>query len=240
MEGSVLCIAEKDRLSVRLNRPDKMNAVDLAMICRLTEIVRDADHDTGIIVIEGNGPRAFCAGSDLKELGAGTETRQSVFDALVSLASHLSTCRVPIVASIHGYTLGSGVLIAAMADVVVASSDLRYGVPEIRHGMYPALVHAALTNRISNVVAWDLCASARLLGAQEAQNYGLVTDIVPHQDDAALAERLDFYARNAGLLNIGRRYRRTFAANDLTRRISLTSDLERSFGSHAVEPVWPL
>lgn len=225
MENPVLCVEGNDRLSVKLNRPGKMNAINIAMVSRLTEIVRDADLGTRIIIIEGNGPRAFCAGSDLKELSEGIEMRQSAFDALASLITHLSACRVPIVASIHGYTLGSGVLIAALADVVVASSNLRYGVPEIRHGMYPALIHAALTNRISNVMAWDLCASARFLGAEEAQGYGLVTDVVPHQDSAALAERLDFYAGIAGLLDTGRRYKRAFTANDLTKIVSLASDL---------------
>jgi len=221
----VICEAEQDRLIVTLDRPTKLNAANGAMIRALTEAIRSADAATGVVVIRGNGPRAFCVGSDLEEFQHGPDAQKDHICALRSLAESLYACPVPVIACVHGYTLGTGAMIAALADIVIASSNLSFGAPEMRHKMYPALVHAVLVERVTNAIAWDLCASARIIGATEALNLGLASEIVPEDDATCLAERLAFYAGNAPLLTLGRRVRRAFPREDLPGRIAALSGL---------------
>lgn len=225
MTDGVICEAEQDRLVLTLDRPTKLNAANGAMIRALTEAIRSADATTGVVVIRGNGPRAFCVGSDLEEFQQGPEAEKDHIGALRSLVETVCACPVPVVASVHGFTLGTGAMIAALADIVIASSNLSFGAPEMRHKMYPALIHAVLLERVTNSIACDLCASARIIGATEALNLGFVSEIVPEDDAACLAERLDFYAENAPLLALGRRVHRAFAGQDLPGRIATISEL---------------
>lgn len=225
MADGVICEAEQDRLTLTLDRPARLNAANGAMIRALTEAIRSADVATGVVVIRGNGPRAFCVGSDLEEFQQGPDAQKDHIGALRSLVESLYACPVPVVASVHGYTLGTGAMIAALADIVIASSNLSFGAPEMRHKMYPALVHAVLVERVTNSIACDLCTSARIIGATEALNLGLASEIVPEDDAACVAERLDFYAGNAPLLTLGRRVHRAFAREDLPGRIAALSEL---------------
>jgi len=221
----VICEAEQDRLILTLDRPAKLNAASGAMIRALTEAIRSADATTGMVVIRGNGQRAFCVGSDLDEFKQSPDAQKEHIDALRSLVETVCACPVPVIASVHGFTLGTGAMIAALADIVIASSNLSFGAPEMRHKMYPALIHAVLLERVTNSIAYDLCASARIIGATESLNLGLVSEIVPEDDAARLAERLDFYAENASLLTLGRRVHRAFAGENLPDRIATISKL---------------
>tara|TARA_R110002020_G_scaffold57596_4_gene158430 strand:+ start:22031 stop:22720 length:690 start_codon:yes stop_codon:yes gene_type:complete len=221
----VICEAEQDRLILTLDRPAKLNAASGAMIRALTEAIRSADATTGMVVIRGNGQRAFCVGSDLEEFQQSPDAQKEHIDALRSLVETVCACPVPVIASVHGFTLGTGAMIAALADIVIASSNLSFGAPEMRHKMYPALIHAVLLERVTNSIAYDLCASARIIGATESLNLGLVSEIVPEDDAARLAERLDFYAENASLLTLGRRVHRAFAGENLPDRIATISKL---------------
>lgn len=225
MANGVICEVEQDRLTLTLDRPAKLNAANGAMIRALTEAIRSADVATRVVVIGGNGPRAFCVGSDLEEFRQGPDAQKDHICALRSLAECLYACPIPIVACVHGYTFGTGAMIAALADIVITSSNLSFGAPEMHHKMYPALVHAVLVERVTNSIAWDLCASARIIGATEALNLGLATEIVLEGDAACAAKRLDFYAENAPLLVLGRRVRRAFAREDLLGRIAALSGL---------------
>lgn len=225
MTDGVICEAEQDRLILTLDRPAKLNAASGAMIRALTEAIRSADATTGMVVIRGNGQRAFCVGSDLDEFQQSPDAQKEHIDALRSLVETVYACPVPVIASVHGFTLGTGAMIAALADIVIASSNLSFGAPEMRHKMYPALIHAVLLERVTNSIAYDLCASARIIGATESQNLGLVSEIVPEDAAARLAERLDFYAENASLLTLGRRVHRAFTGENLPDRIATISKL---------------
>ncbi|MBC7285080.1 enoyl-CoA hydratase/isomerase family protein, partial [Hoeflea sp.] len=182
MTDGVICEAEQDRLILTLDRPAKLNAANGAMIRALTEAILSVDATTGVVVIRGNGPRAFCVGSDLEEFQQGPDAQKDHICALRSLVETVYACPVPVVASVHGFTLGTGAMIAALADIVIASSNLSFGAPEMHHKMYPALVHAVLLERVTNSIACDLCTSARIISATEALNLGLVSEIVPEDD----------------------------------------------------------
>ena len=225
MADEIVCKTEHDRLTITLNRPEKLNAISAAMFRALIGAIRSVDASKGILVIRANGRRAFCVGSDLAELRQVPEARKEHANALRALIESLHRCPVPVISCIHGHTLGTGAMIAALADVVIASSGLSFGAPEMRHNMYPAFLHVALLERTTNTIAWDLCASARTIGAAEALNIGIASEILPADDAASLASRLDFYAGNAPLLTLGRQVRRSLGDDRLLARIAAASEI---------------
>ena len=95
MTDGVICEAEQDRLILTLDRPAKLNAASGAMIRALTEAIRSADATTGMVVIRGNGQRAFCVGSDLEEFQQSPDAQKEHIDALRSLVETVCACPVP-------------------------------------------------------------------------------------------------------------------------------------------------
>ena len=120
---------------IRLNRPDKLNAVNSAMLDELGAALGDAEGDDAIrvIVLSGNG-RAFSAGFDLQ---AGSATGQSIREELTrdfDLIMRFWDCPKPTIAAVHGYCLGSSMEISAVCDITIAADDCRFGAPEVRFG----------------------------------------------------------------------------------------------------------
>ena len=173
---------------IRLERPERMNALGVSTLAALQQAVTDAAAQRArVLLIRGSG-RAFCAGADLKERkGMSSDevrTRRmrgfAAYGALESLA-------VPVVAVVHGAAIGSGSEIAAACDFIVATPEASFATPEAIWGTVGA------TQRLPRVLgkrlAKDMMFTGRKLTAEEARAAGLVTRIVPaDQLDAALAE----------------------------------------------------
>ncbi len=179
---------------ITLNRPDAMNAINEAMRHRLPALLREADADPGIraTVIRGAGPRAFCAGADIKEFGpvdsphAEREKRLRNYWPAVFLE-----LRKPIIAAIHGFCLGGGLEMAVACDIRVASADASFGFPEPTRGI---ITGAGGSPRLARIVgqgrAMDMMLTCERLGAEEAHRIGLVTRLAPIGEVDALAERV--------------------------------------------------
>lgn len=126
---------------ITLNRPDALNAINLAMrdeLWGLLLAVRD-DPDVRVAVLRGAGERAFCAGADVKEFG----TAPSVIDARRArherdLWGLMLELEVPLIAQIHGWALGAGCEISLLCDLRIASDDARLGLPEVTLGYIPS------------------------------------------------------------------------------------------------------
>lgn len=205
---------------VIIDRPDKANALNAEMMHALAAAVREAPAD--LVVIEGHSSRGFCAGADIAEFLQGGDDLARQETGLKAIVDSFSTSPRPIIATIHGRTLGAGVLVAALCDVVIAADDLQFGLPEIRFNMYPVVVHAALEEKISPALAFQLCATGRLIDVGEARSLGLVSDIVAADRFAAEAnERIAFYEARVEALSIGHRALR------MTRASAVRDKLER-------------
>lgn len=188
---------------ITIDRAAKVNALDAASTHELAAAIRAAGATLGarLVVIEGRGEKGFCGGADIAEFASGVEALARQGDALVDLTQALESCPVPVLSVIHGRTLGAGGMIAALSDLVIASDNLLFGFPEIRFFMFPVVVEAALIGRVSERMAWQLCASGRLLDAAEARDLGLVSEILAHDGfAAAVEERIAFYAEAAPVL----------------------------------------
>ena len=181
-----------------LNRPRRLNAFSVAMrddLFVLLEAVRD-DPDVRAVVLSGAGERAFCAGADLSEFG--TAPSQVVARAVRwerDVWGLFLAIDKPIVAALHGYVIGSGVEMACLCDLRVASDDATFAMPEVALGMAPAAGGSQTLPRVvGRGPALEMLLTGRRLTADEAHRAGLVNRVVPRDDLSreamALAESL--------------------------------------------------
>jgi len=179
---------------VTLNRPDRHNALNLGL-CR--ELVTAFDHamqedDIGALLLDGAG-KSFCSGMDLTEmLEPGARELTHVHELVFTLMTRATK---PIVAAVHGNTLAGGVGLAANSHILLASSGARFGLTEIRIGLWPFLIYRAVAAAVGERKAVELSMTGRLFDAAEAQRIGLVHEVVaPDQ----LGDRALELARSLG------------------------------------------
>jgi enoyl-CoA hydratase/carnithine racemase len=156
---------------IALNRPEKRNALSGELCRQLVSAIDEAAADplTGSVLISGNGT-AFCAGMDLSE----TEDFAHVHEKLFTTINRVTK---PIVAAVHGAALAGGTGLAANAHIVVAAADARFGLTEIRIGLWPVLVFRAVSLAVGERRATELSITGRILDAEEARGISLVTEI---------------------------------------------------------------
>jgi enoyl-CoA hydratase/carnithine racemase len=166
-----------------LNRPDALNAINLAMrdeLWLLLQAVRD-DPDVRVVVIGGAGERAFCAGADVKEFGTApslVEARRArrerdVWGLMISLPK-------PLVAAMHGWALGAGCELSLLCDLRIAADDTRIGLPEVTLGYIPSAGGTqTLPRHVQRSLAMQMILSGEHVDAATALRAGLVHRIVP-------------------------------------------------------------
>ncbi len=191
---------------IRLRRPDKVNALNAAMMQAIADAVRGADPAAvDLIVIDGEGGKGFCAGADIAEFSQGVDRLARQEEALLAMIEALAGASVPVCVCAHGRSFGAGGILLALADLALVADDLSFGFPEIRFGMYPVIVHAALAYRLPVAQAAQLCLSGRLLDAERSRDLGLATLILPRADFEAGCERwIAFYRERATALAMSR------------------------------------
>ncbi len=169
--------------ALTLNRPEKRNAIDVAMIDELLTRLGEADFDPDVRVVALRGAgKDFCAGMDLDDLLASAER---TLDENRESARHFGSVFIkmrempkPIVAVVHGRCLAGGLGLASGCDLIVAHPTAVFGYPEIQRGFVPAIVMAMLRRTMGEKLAFDLVATGRLLWADEAARLGLVSRLL--------------------------------------------------------------
>jgi enoyl-CoA hydratase len=165
---------------VRINRPERLNALNSQVIRGIVEAAEafDADPTIGAIVITGN-ERAFAAGADVEEL-SGAAPVDPILGERRQLWRRFRAVRVPIIAAVSGWCLGGGNELAMACDMIVAAETARFGQPEVNLGIMPG---AGGTQRLARAVgkalAMEMALNGRLLTAQEAYAFHLVNRVVP-------------------------------------------------------------
>ena len=180
-----------------LNRPQALNAYNLQMRDELYELLGAVadDPDVGVVVLRGEG-RAFCAGADLTEFGSApsqTIARQVRWER--DVWGRFLSLRVPIIAALHGHVIGSGVEMALLCDLRIASEDALFAMPEVSLGLIPAAGGTqTLPRTVGLGAALELLLTGRRIDAREALRLGLVTRVVARDalmsEVEALAKRL--------------------------------------------------
>ncbi len=163
-------------LRLVLNRPEKRNALSSELCRDLVDALNRTNRDPqiGAIVLAGNGP-SFSAGMDLQELGhIDPESLSNVHEQLFTINARLAK---PIVAAVDGPALGGGFGLVANAHVVVASPRARFGLTEIRLGLWPFLVYRAVESALGERRAVELALTGRIFEAHEGRAMALVQEI---------------------------------------------------------------
>jgi enoyl-CoA hydratase len=197
MSYTFITTEQKGRVGlITLNRPKQLNALSPELMQELGEALYayDAQEDIGAIVITGN-EKAFAAGADIAAM-----KDYSYMDAFMSNYitrdwEHIRRIRKPVIAAVAGYALGGGNELAMMCDIVIAAENARFGQPEVNLAVMPGAGGTQrLPRSIGKAKAMDLCLTARMMDAQEAERAGLVSRVVPPEklmeEALAVAEKI--------------------------------------------------
>lgn len=182
---------------ISLNRPEKRNALNTAVVRSLKEALREADADAGLrsVVIRGQG-KDFCSGADLKTLREISEStfEENLADAefLADLFGLIRNVKLPVIAAVHGRALAGGAGLATACDIVLAAKSARFGYPEVKIGFVPAIVMAFLRRNISEKRAFEMITRGDEFTAAKAYEIGIVNRIF--NDEAFEAEVRAFAA----------------------------------------------
>jgi enoyl-CoA hydratase/carnithine racemase len=167
-----------------LDRPDKMNAVNEAMVADLHECLSKVeDASTRALVVRGEG-RGFCAGRDLADADPANEDGEKILnDVLNPVVERLAGLAVPTFAAVHGPALGTGLGLALACDVVYVADDARIGSPFARIGaVLDSGAHDFLVRRIGAHRTLELVYTGRMLSGREAAEWGIVNRSVGRLD----------------------------------------------------------
>jgi enoyl-CoA hydratase len=175
-----------------LNRPEKVNALDSALLGQLlAALLRISESpDVRAVVLAGRG-KAFCGGADVKELSALDASNAGAFvQRIHAVCDAIRKLPVPVVARLHGAVIGAGLEIAAACDLRIAAEGTRFAMPEVRLGI-PSVVEAALLPRLmgSGRAAW-LVLTGEAIDARRAYEWGLIEEIGGDDKVAALVRSL--------------------------------------------------
>ncbi|MEM5278560.1 enoyl-CoA hydratase [Cupriavidus taiwanensis] len=166
---------------VTLNRPKALNALNDALMDELGAALTAFDQDEGIgaIVITGS-ERAFAAGADIGMMAKYSFMDVYKGDYITRNWETIRKIRKPVIAGVAGYALGGGCELAMMCDIVIAADSAKFGQPEVKLGTMPGAGGTQrLPRAVSKAKAMDLCLTARMMDAAEAERSGLVSRVVP-------------------------------------------------------------
>lgn len=194
---SVILTETRGRVAViTLNRPAQLNALNDELMDALGAALLgfDADDGIGCVVLTGSA-RAFAAGADIAAMADWTFMDAWQRGFITRNWETIRRVRKPVIAAVAGHAMGGGCELALACDLIVAAESARFGLPEIRLAMLPG---AGGTQRLPRAIgkakAMDMCLSARVLDAHEADRYGLVSRVLPDAElmagTLALAERI--------------------------------------------------
>lgn len=200
---------------ITLNRPEKRNALNDAVIAGIKDALKRAAADEHVkaIVISGAG-KDFCSGADLSALQkiAGASVAENSEDArsLMELLLLIRQVSVPVIAAVTGRALAGGCGLASACDLVLASTTARFGYPEVKIGFVPAMVMAILRRNVSEKRAFELITRGDEISAQQAKEFGLVNQVFADEtfaaDVTAYAKKFEGLSKQAIALTKGLLY----------------------------------
>ena len=188
---NIIITAENGIGQITINRPSKLNALNIATIKELHDCLEalDANSEIRVIIITGEGEKAFVAGADIAEFAnfsieEGAQLAQQGQELLFNFVERLHT---PVIAAVNGFALGGGLELAMACHFRVASENAKMGLPEVSLGVIPGY---GGTQRLPQLIgkgrAMEMIMTAGMVTAEEAYRTGLVNHVVPQ------AELLDF------------------------------------------------
>lgn len=188
---NVLVELENNIAVVTVNRPAKLNALNIETIQDLNKSIKNLgkNKEVKVIIITGSGEKAFVAGADISEFADFTvdEGTGLASDGHIQLFDMIENLKTPVIAAVNGFALGGGLELAMACHFRIASDNAKMGLPEVSLGVIPGY---GGTQRLPQLVgkgrAMEMIMTAAMIDAETAKNYGLVNHVVPQ------AELLEF------------------------------------------------
>jgi len=201
--NAILYQVEGGVARLTLNRPEKRNALNDAMVAGIKAGLRRADADAAVrvAIIAGAGAD-FCSGADLSALQkiADGSIAENADDtrSLMEMFLLIRQISIPVVAAVRGKALAGGCGLATACDIVLASVNARFGYPEVKIGFVPAMVTTILRRNVSEKRAFELITRGAEIAAAEACQFGLVNQVFPDEDfEARVAEYISAFAKTS-------------------------------------------
>ena len=193
--NNILTAFENGITTITINRPKKLNALNIETIHELHDAFKKSnlDKNTKVIIITGSGEKAFVAGADISEFAdfdieEGQDLAVEGQELLFNLVENLST---PVIAAVNGFALGGGLELAMAAHFRVASDNAKMGLPEVSLGVIPGY---GGTQRLPQLVgkgrAMEMIMTAGMIDTNQALNYGLVNYVTTQEELIPLCEKL--------------------------------------------------
>ena len=180
-EQDVLYNVEDGVATITINRPDKLNALNVAVVKTLREYFRKAEEDPSVrvTILTGAGEKAFAAGADISEFkGKDSKTVRPLAQNGQDLCTYIEAMSKPVVAAVNGFALGGGCEIAMACDFRYASAKARFGQPEINLGLIPGFGGTVRLPRLVGLgLAKELTYTGDMIRADEALRIGLVNKV---------------------------------------------------------------
>ncbi len=193
MSYNTLIVTERQEIAyLTLNRPEKRNALSHELIQEMLSALEEIKRGSARVLMLSGAGKAFCSGMDLDELRAmaNRTAEENLADSrlIARLLRAVYDFPRPTIAAVRGPALAGGCGIATLCDFTVAATDARFGYPEPRIGLVPALVSVWLRRQVGEKAARKLLLTGSPISAQEALAMGLVTEVV---EPGNLGERAD-------------------------------------------------
>jgi enoyl-CoA hydratase len=172
--------------TITLNRPDKLNALNEALLGELLYVLAELDRDPGVraAVLTGAGQKAFAAGADIGAMSRLSTMEAKAFAELgQAVGARIEEAHFPVIGAVNGFALGGGCEIALACDFLYASDTARFGQPEVSLGIVPGFGGTQrLARRVGIARAREICMTGDMIGAEEALRIGLVNAVVPQAE----------------------------------------------------------
>lgn len=173
----------KDHIGIiRLNRPDKLNALSMALMVQLVEALERFDADASIycILLTGND-RAFAAGADINDMAEASMV-EMVHRNQFARWERIKRIQKPIVAAVSGFALGGGCELMMLCDIIIAAEGTKFGQPEINIGVMPGAGGTQrMTRAVGKAAAMDIVLTGRFITTEEALRLGLISRVAPRE-----------------------------------------------------------
>jgi len=182
-------------LTVTINRPKQLNALNKETITELNSALTKANSDDsiGVIILTGSGEKAFVAGADIKEFASFdiAQGKQLAAEGQAKLFNLIETLNKPVIAAINGFALGGGLELCMASHIRVASDNARMGLPEVSLGVIPGY---GGTQRLAQLVgrgkAMEMVTTAGMITADDAKACGLVNHVTTPEELLPLANKI--------------------------------------------------
>ncbi|WP_299199536.1 enoyl-CoA hydratase [uncultured Tateyamaria sp.] len=183
---------------LRMNAPDRLNALSDEMIAELHGALDDVANDSSVraVVLSGAG-KAFCAGHDLKQMTAGRQSAdggtayfKDLFDRCAAMMARIQSLPQPVIAQVHGIATAAGCQLVATCDLAVAAHGTRFGVNGVNIGLFCSTPMVALSRNIPRKQAFEMLTTGEFIEAARAVELGLVNHAVPTEELDATAHDL--------------------------------------------------